>query len=177
VFASLALGGGYFHASSGAEEDTRTFSGGTFAGQMVLASRIGKGRTVAVGGTYLRDQVFALSSKDEVQDGDEPKLEDIAFGLWMLGFFTDVSFQQAPGLHLQTIVGVAGLSVDGAGRDTDTPSGLGFNLGVGYDLAVGKHLALGGLLRATYAPLDVSEVGGTTVSTLVPSLLLTATTR
>ena len=85
--------------------------------------------------------------------------------------------QQAPGLHLQTILGVGGLSVDGAGRDTDTPSGLAFNLGVGYDLSVGKHLALGGLLRATYARLDVSEVSGTTVSTLVPSLLLTATTR
>jgi hypothetical protein len=32
-------------------------------------------------------------------------------------------------------------------------------------------------LRATYAPLDINEVSGTTVNILVPALLLTATTR
>ena len=179
LFASLSLGAGYYYASSGSSEDARTFSGGTVAGQLVMAGRLGKSRMVAIGGSYLRDQVFALSSKDEVVDGDEPHLDDVAFGLWMLGFFSDFAFQQAPGLHIQAVAGLSGLSVEGAGRDSDTrtPFGLALNLGVGYDFSVGKHLALGGLLRATYAPLDVRESNGTTVSSLVPSLLFTATTR
>ena len=54
---------------------------------------------------------------------------------------------------------------------------LAFNLGVGYDLSVGRSLSLGALLRTTVAPLDVDESQGTTVTSLAPSLLLTATTR
>jgi hypothetical protein len=177
LFASLALGAGYFHANSGSSDDSRRFSGGTVAGQVVLAGRIGRSRTVALGGVYLRDQVFALSSKDEVIDGDEPHLNDVNFGLWLLGFFSDFAFQQAPGLHFQTIIGLGGLSVDAPDREADSPFGLAVNIGAGYDFRIAKHLALGALLRGTYAPLAIDENSGTTVTNFVPSLLLTATTR
>jgi hypothetical protein len=177
LFASLALGAGYFHANSGSSDDSRRFSGGTVAGQVVLAGRMGRSRTVSIGGVYLRDQVFALSSKDEVIDGDEPHLDDVSFGLWVLGFFSDFALQQAPGFHFQTVIGLGGLSVDAPDRDADNPFGLALNVGAGYDFRVAEHLALGALLRATYAPLSIDENSGTTVTNFVPSLLLTATTR
>jgi hypothetical protein len=176
-FSSLALGAGYFHANSGSSDDSRRFSGGTVAGQLVLAGRMGRSRTVAIGGSYLRDQVFALSSKDEVIDGDEPHLDEVSFGLWLLGFFSDFALQQAPGLHFQAVIGLGGLSVDAPDRDADSPFGLAVNVGAGYDFRIAKHLALGALLRATYAPLSIDESTGTTVTNFVPSLLLTATTR
>lgn len=177
LLASVAFGAGYFHARSGATDDRRTFSGGTVAWQLTLAGRLGQNRTVAIGGTFLRDHVFSLSSKDELTDGDEPDLDEVGFGLWMLGLFSDFAFQQAPGLHVQAIGGLSGLSVDAPGRDTDSPFGLALNLGVGYDFRVGRHFALGALLRATYAPLYVDESAGTSVATLAPSLLFIATTR
>jgi hypothetical protein len=121
--------------------------------------------------------VFALSSKDELVDGDEPHLDEVSFGLWVLGFFSDFALQQAPGLHFQAVVGLGGLSVDAPDRDADSPFGLALNVGAGYDFRIAKHLALGALLRATYAPLSIDESSGTTVTNFVPSLLLTATTR
>jgi hypothetical protein len=177
LFASLALGAGYFHANSGSSDDSRRFSGGTVAGQIVLAGRLGRRRTATIGGAYLRDQVLALSSKDELIDGDEPHLDEVSFGLWVLGFFSDFALQQAPGLHFQAVVGLGGLSVDAPDRDADSPFGLALNVGAGYDFRIAKHLALGALLRATYAPLSIDESSGTTVTNFVPSLLLTATTR
>ena len=163
--------------TSGADADTRRFSGGSFALQLVMAGRTGKKRTLAFGGAYLHDQVFALSSKDEVVDGDEPSLDNVSMALWLLGFFVDVAMQPEPGLHFQAIAGFGGMNVVAPSRDTDDPFGLAFNLGVGYDLSVGRYLSLGALLRTTVAPLDVDESQGTTVTSLAPSLLLTATTR
>jgi hypothetical protein len=175
-FAHLALGAGYFHASSGAQEDRRTFSGGTFSGQLAMGGRIG--RKTLIGGAYLHDEVFGLSSSDEVLDGDEPKLQGVSFALWAIGFFADVPVAVDPGLHFQMLLGIGTLAVarDDAG-DIDDPSGLLVNLGVGYDFRVGRHLALGALLRASYSPQDVEENSGTNVLAFVPALLLTATTR
>jgi hypothetical protein len=177
LFFAAGVGGGYFHATSGNENDTRRFSGGSLALQLVLAGRAGKGRTVTVGGAYLRDQVFGLAAHDEVIDGDEPTLEEVAFGLWLLGLFVDVAVKSAPGLHFQGVAGFSGIQVDAPDRDADSPFGLALNLGVGYDFQVTQHLALGALLRNTFAPLSVNEFNGTDVTTLAPSLLLTATTR
>jgi hypothetical protein len=177
LFSSLALGGGYFHASSSGSADKRTFAGGTVAGQLVLGGRVGKSRMMTIGGVYLRDQVVGLSAEDEVIDGDEPNLEQVAFGLWILGLFSDFAVQQAPGLHFQLVAGLSGLEVSEPGRDGENPFGLAVNAGVGYDFGVSRHVALGALLRATYAPLDVHEQNGTTVTSFVPALLLTATTR
>ena len=64
-----------------------------------------------------------------------------------------------------------------ASGDPDDPTGLMANLAAGYDFKVSNDLSLGALLRATYAPLDVNEVSGTTVYILVPALLITAATR
>ena len=50
-------------------------------------------------------------------------------------------------------------------------------LGVGYDFRLSPTVTVGGLLRATYAPLDSTEIqgnSGTVVKILVPALLLTA---
>jgi hypothetical protein len=132
---------------------------------------------VAVGGAYLRDQVFGLEAHDEVIDGDEPTLDDVAFALWLLGVFVDVAVQSAPGLHFQGVAGFSGLSVDAPNRTSDSPFGVALNVGVGYDLQVGQHMALGALLRSTFAPLSVNEGSGTDVNSFAPSLLLTATTR
>jgi hypothetical protein len=174
---SLGIGGGYFHATSGTDRDTRRFSGGSLALQLALGGRVGKTRTVTIGGAYLRDQVFGLAAHDEVIDGDEPTLDQVAFGLWLLGLFVDVAVKPAPGLHFQGIAGFSGIQVDAPDRDADTPFGLAVNLGVGYDFEITQHFALGALLRNTFAPLSVDESNGTDVTTLAPSLLLTATTR
>jgi hypothetical protein len=182
LFLSLALGGGFFHASSGNSNDTRTFSGGSVSGQLAIGGRL-RSRRVAIGGMYLHDSILGLSSKDSRIDGDEPNLKDVSFTFWALGFFTDIALQREPGLHVQGLLGVGSIWVS---RDTSSasepgdPTGLVANLGVGYDFSIGQHAAIGALLRATYAPLDVTETGtgnGTTVATLIPSLLLTATTR
>jgi hypothetical protein len=177
LFLSAGVGGGYFHATSGNENDTRRFAGGSLALQLVLAGRTGNTRTVTVGGAYLRDQVFGLAAHDEVIDGDEPTLEEVAFGLWLLGLFVDVAVQSVPGLHFQGVAGFSGIQVSAPDRDSDSPFGIALNLGVGYDFQVTQRLAVGALLRNTFAPLSVDEANGTDVSTLAPSLLLTATIR
>jgi hypothetical protein len=174
-FAHLALGGGYFHASSGAQEDRRTFSGGTFSAQLAMGGRVG--RKTLIGGAYLHDEVLGLSSNDEVIDGDEPTLKNIGFSLWAIGFFADIPVHVEPGLHFQMLLGIGTLAVSREESDTDNPNGLLVNLGVGYDLRVGQHLALGALLRASYSPQDVDENSGTSVLVFAPALLLTATTR
>jgi hypothetical protein len=157
-------------------EDTRTFSGGTFSGQLAMGGRIGK--KTLIGGAYLHDEVFGLSASDEVLDGDEPTLRDVSFALWAIGFFADVPVAVDPGLHFQMLLGIGTLAV---ARDQssgiDDPSGMLVNLGVGYDFRVGRHVALGALLRASYSPQDVEESTGTNVFAFVPALLLTATTR
>jgi hypothetical protein len=175
-FAHLALGAGYFHAGSGADDDTRTFSGGTVSGQLAMGGRIG-GKTL-IGGAYLHDEVLGLSARDEVLDGDEPTLQGVGFSLWAIGFFADVPLQVEPGLHFQMLFGIGTLAVArDEGSDIDDPNGLLVNFGVGYDFRVGRHLALGALLRASYSSQDVEENNGTKVLAFVPALLLTATTR
>ena len=161
LFRTWRSGGGFFHASSGSPDDTRTFSGGSVSGQLALGGRLGS-RRVAIGGMYLQDTVRGLSSKDERIDGDEPNLKDIRFTFWALGFFTDVALQAEPGLHFQALLGVGSLWVSRAGNNNNTPSdpvGFIMNAGVGYDFRIGRKLAVGALLRATYAPLDVTETG------------------
>lgn len=176
-YGTLQLGGGYFHATSGSEQDTRRFSGETISGQLAIGGRIGQGRNVALAGAFLRDQVVGLRSKDQRIDGDEPHLDDVTFGLWALGFLVDVAVQREPGLHFQGLVGVGALSASRPSGDPDDPTGLMASLAAGYDFEISNDWSLGALLRATYAPLDVNEVSGTTVRILVPALLITAATR
>jgi hypothetical protein len=171
----LQLGGGYFHAESGGDNDTRWFNGGSVSGQLAIGGRVG--RHVALAGAYLRDQVVGLTSKDQLIDGDEPHLGDATFALWAIGFLVDAKAQDDPGLHFQLLIGAGALSVSRQSRDADDPSGLMASLGVGYDFLASEHFALGALFRGTYAPLSVDESSGTTVYSIVPALLLTASTR
>ncbi len=176
-FATFQLGGGYFHATSGTSQDTRRFSGGTISGELAVGGRVGRKRNVALAAAFLRDQVVGLRSKDQKIDGDEPHLQDVTFALWAVGFLVDFAMQREPGLHFQALAGVGALSASRNSGDPDDPAGLMASLAAGYDFKVNDGLAFGALLRATYAPLDVSEVSGTTVNTLVPALLFTASTR
>lgn len=176
-YGTLQLGGGYFHATNDSEQDIRRFSGGTISGQLAIGGRVGRERNVALAGAFLRDQVVGLRSKDQRIDGDEPHLDDVTFGLWAIGFLVDGAVRREPGLHFQILVGVGALSVSRPSGDPDDPTGLMASLAAGYDFKVGNAWSLGALLRATYAPLDVNEVSGTTVHIVVPALLLTAATR
>lgn len=176
-YGTFQLGGGYFHATSGAEQDTRRFSGGTVSGQLAIGGRIGRKRNVALAGAFLRDQVIGLRSKDQRIDGDEPDLHDATFALWAVGFLVDFALERQPGLHFQALAGVGALSVSRSSGNPDDPTGLMVSLAAGYDFKVAEGLALGALLRATYAPLEVTETSSTSVNTLVPALLLTASTR
>jgi hypothetical protein len=176
-YGTLQLGGGYFHASSGSDDDTRRFRGGTISWQVAMGGRVGRERNVALAGAFLRDQVIGLRSKDQRIDGDEPNLDDVTFGLWAVGFLVEAAAQREPGLHFQLLLGVGGLSVSRRSGDPDDPTGLMASLAAGYDFKVGNDWSLGALLRATYAPLDVNEVSGTTVRIVVPALLMTVATR
>jgi hypothetical protein len=176
-YGTLQLGGGYFHATSGSDDDSRRFSGGTISGLLAIGGRVGQQRNVALAGAFLRDQVVGLRSKDQRIDGDEPNLDDVTFGLWAVGFLVEAAAQREPGLHFQVLLGVGGLSVSRPSGDPDDPTGLMASLAAGYDFKVGNDWSLGALLRATYAPLDVDEVSGTTVRIVVPALLLTVATR
>ena len=175
-YGTLQLGGGYFHATSGSDDDTRRFSGGTISGQLAIGGRVGRGN-VALAGAFLRDQVIGLRSKDQRIDGDEPNLDDATFGLWAVGFLVEAAAQREPGLHLQILLGVGALSVSRPSGDPDDPTGLMASLAAGYDFKVGNDWSLGALLRATYAPLEVNELSGTTVRIVVPALLMTVATR
>jgi hypothetical protein len=176
-YGTLQLGGGYFHATSGSDDDTRRFSGGTVSGQLAIGGRVGHERNVALAGAFLRDQVVGLRSRDQRIDGDEPHLDDATFGLWAIGFLVDVAARREPGLHFQGLVGVGALSVSRRSGNPDDPTGLMASLAAGYDFKVGNDWSLGALLRTTYAPLDVDELTGTTVRIVVPALLITAATR
>lgn len=174
-FAQAHLGGGYFHATSGASDDTRTFSGGSVSWGFALGGRIG--RYVTIAGAFSRNEIVGVRYKDAVVDGDEPDLHGLSFALWMVGPLLEVRPQEGPGLYLQGVIGPGVLSVSGRKTSVDNPSGLMGSLAIGYDFDVGEHWALGGQLRATYAPFDVREVAGTQVDVLVPALLLTAANR
>jgi hypothetical protein len=90
----------------------------------------------------------------------------------------EAAAQRAPGLHFQGLVGVGALSVSRPSGDPEDPTGLMASLAAGYDFKVSNDWSLGVLLRATYAPLDVNEVAGSsTVGILVPALLVTVATR
>lgn len=177
LFSTLQLGGGYFHATSGADPDLRSFRGGTISGLLAVGGRLGRTSNVALAGAFLRDQVLGLRSRDQRIDGDEPNLADVTFGLWAIGLLLDVATQTEPGLHFQAFAGVGALSASRNVGDPDDPTGLMASVAAGYDFRVGARWAVGGLLRATYAPLDVRESTGTVVYITVPALLLTVTTR
>jgi hypothetical protein len=173
-YASLGVGPGLFRATSGSTGDRRSFSGGTVSGRVALGAQLSR---VALGGAFYYDHVYALSSEDEVIDGDEPSLKDRRFTLSGLAFFTNVALADDRRPYLELSFGFGSLGTSRAGS-TDDPGGPLLGVGAGYEILAGEHTALGLLARLTYAPFSVNEGGGgTKVETFVPALLLTGTAR
>jgi hypothetical protein len=173
---ALGVGPGFFYATSGKPDDSRRFSGGSVSGQLMVGGRIG--RRFVLGGAYLRDQIFALSSKDAVRDGDEPDLSNVSFMLSAFGVAGDVYLrEQGGGPHIQLFLGLGSLAVQGRSQqNVDEPSGTLMSAGFGYDFWSSDALALGALLRVNWAQFEVRETStGVDVNGFLPALLLTGT--
>lgn len=172
--AGFGAGPGLLVAHSGAASDTRSFSGGSVSFGVSIGGRIG--RHFVLGGAYLRDQIFSLSSKDERVDGDEPDLDGISFAYSAIGVLGEIYFMERGGPRLELFVGQGFLDVRGrSSTRIDDPSGALLGAGVGYDFPVSPDVSLGVLLRVNSAQFDVNESSGTDVDSLIPALLFTAT--
>jgi hypothetical protein len=172
-YMSLSVGPGLFRAHNSATVDERHFSGGATAVELFLGGRIGS--VVAVGGGYIHEQVFSLSSKDDLPNGNEPDLSDTTLSTDSLVFFQDLSVPSAPGLHFPLYVGFSVLTEHAVTSRSSDPTVFLFGGGVGYDFDVGSHFRLGGVLRASLGDYTITEQTGTDVTVFVPALLLTAT--
>jgi hypothetical protein len=172
--AGFGAGPGLLVAHSGVASDTRSFSGGSVSFAVLMGGRIG--RHFVLGGAYLRDQIFSLSSKDERVDGDEPDLSGISFAYSAIGVLGEVYFMERGGPRLELFVGQGFLDVRGRSSSrVDDPSGALLSAGAGYDFAVSPDVSLGVLLRVNSAQFEVRESNGTDVDSLIPALLFTAT--
>jgi hypothetical protein len=175
-YASASLGPGLLFAGTDSSTDARTFEGTTLAVSIAMGGRIGD--HVAIGGTYLRDQVLSMSVEDEVIDGDEPNLDDIGFSFDRFGFFIELHPMTEDGLHFQGFLGFGDLNTHRPnGDEADDPSGVVFALAGGYEWLLSEKFRLGGLLRLSYASLSVDETGvnGANVEAFLPTLVVTAT--
>jgi hypothetical protein len=176
-FARLAVGPGLFRAGTGSSSDTRHFSGGAVSGELALGGTLGAG--FVLGGSVLVNRVFALSSKDDVIDGDEPSLDGVSFTLDVLGMFADFYPDPKSGLDFHLFLGTGVLATTRPGNPgVDDPSGLVVSGGVGYDWFVAEQFSLGVHARLTAGTLNVVESVGsstTSVTTLVPALLAAGT--
>lgn len=174
IYLQLGVGPGLFRAHNSSISDERHFTGGSVSGHFVVGGRAG--RIVALGAAYVHDQIFSLSAKDELIDGDEPNLEHTNIGIDSLGFFTDLSVPSARGLHFPLYMGFSVLSQH-TGDDSRSSEATLLMLGggVGYEFDVGSHFYLGGLLRASVGDYKMREINGTEITCFVPALMLTAT--
>jgi len=127
-----------------------------------------------LGAAYLRDQIFALSSKDELVDGDEPDLSNTSFVYNAIGVVGDIYFLDGGGPRVQLFVGPGFLDVRGRSNSrVDDPDGITYSAGVGYDFLVGSDIQVGALLRVNWAQFDVRESNRTDVDSVIPALLFT----
>jgi hypothetical protein len=176
-FARLAVGPGLFRAWTSTSPDTRHFSGGAVAGELSLGGTPGKG--FVIGGSVLLNSVFALSSKDDVIDGDEPSLAGVSFSLDAVGPFVDFYPDPKSGLDFHFFLGTGWLATTRPGApNVDEPSGIVVSGGGGYDWFVAEQLSLGVHARLTVGSLSVNESSGatsTSVTALVPALLVAGT--
>lgn len=177
-FFRFAAGPGLFRAASGTSPDNRHFSGGTVHLEAAIGLTPAKG--FVVGLAYLRSMVFSLTSRDDVIDGDEPTLEDVAFTVSTGGVFVDIYPDPKSGLHVGGFLGVGSLLTGREG--IDVPSGATLSAMGGYEWFVADQWSLGVIARATVGFYDVSETSSfvstsnrTDVSFFVPALLMGAT--
>lgn len=185
-FTRLALGSGVFTAGSGSSADSRRFVG------LPVSFEAYFGGTptpyVSLGGGYARDAIGRLSSKDEQQDGDEPRLDDTSFYLEQLAGFVELHPSRGSPFYGFATLGWGTLNVRKAGDDFELPffswashlagadpSGVIATLGGGYESWIGKSWALGISGRLLAGLLDSEELygEGTAVTLLMPSLLVT----
>jgi hypothetical protein len=170
-----AVGPGLFRAWTGGA-DTRHFSGGTVSGEISMGGTPGKG--FVFGGSLLLNKVFALSSHDDIVDGDEPSLDGVGFSLNAFGVFADFYPDPKGGLDFHLFLGLGTLVTTRPNdRNLDQPTGALLSAGVGYDWFVGPQLSLGVHARVSGGNLDVNETatGDRTVTTLVPAILFAVT--
>jgi hypothetical protein len=184
-FARLSLGTGYFAAASGASDDRRTFA----AAPLSLEADLGgtPAPWLGLGASYTRDDLLGLSSEDEVTDGDEPNLDELAFQLETLGFFVSLyPDDRAPFygfasfgfgiLHVRSsddgpTLPLFSLFPDDAGVD---PTGYAATLGGGYDWWLSDRWTIGVSGRLLGARLSTDDGGVSThVNVFMPSLALT----
>ena len=183
-FARLSLGAGYFAAASGASQDRRTFAGAPISLEADLGGT--PAPWLGLGGGYTRDVIFGLSSEDEVIDGDEPNLDDLAFQLETLSFFISL-YPHATSpfygfvslgygvLHVRSSddgpeLPLFSLSSDDGGAD---PTGYAVTLGGGHDWWLSDTWTIGVSGRLLGARLSTDDGGiSTHVNVFVPSVAL-----
>jgi hypothetical protein len=172
--ASAAVGPGMFFGNSGLSPDIRRFRGGTVSFAASMGFHLSP--EVSLAATYLRDQVFALSARDTVVDGDEPNLDNISFFLSSAGVLLDFEVLKRPEIHMAVAACRGQLFVDGRGSSSvDNPAGWVFALTSSVEFRIHQLFTVGGAFRFTYAPLSVSEVApDRSVNVFIPALLLTA---
>jgi hypothetical protein len=130
---------------------------------------------VVIGGGYLQQRAFALSSEDSVVDGDEPDLEGYGLTLHSLAFVIDCYLQREAGVHLQGWLGPAQLHVrPPSNEDGSSATGWLVQLGGGYDWRLGRQVSLGALASISHARLGGRETFGASFAlrTVVPGLYL-----
>jgi hypothetical protein len=177
--ARATLGPGYFYAANksfSASGDRRVLQGGTASLALAFGGVTNTGFLV-LGGSYVRDAVFALSAKDSIVDGDEPDFTGYGMTLHSLGFFADVYFGPESGTHVQALVARGTLRVDNpSGSDRNNPDGLVVGLGIGHEFWLANHFLVGPLLAVSHGLLKVDETGSmVTMRTLIPTLSVTGT--
>ena len=188
-FTRLALGSGVFSAGSGSARDTRSFLGLPVSFEAYLGGT--PSPYLSLGGGYARDAVGRLSSTDERNDGDEPRLDDTSFYLEQLAAFLELYPSASSPYYGFVTLGMGTLNVRKTGDDFELPlfswashlagadpSGVIATLGGGYESWIAKRWALGISMRVLVGVLSSEEIGTeTAVNVLMPSLLLTLSYR
>lgn len=157
-YARIALGPGYANAKTDDSVDTRTITGAAASLSLSLGGRVSP--YVAFGAAYRRDRLFAVRSRDEVLDGDEPDLTDTWFSIDRAGLFLELFPDPDGGWAIGGFLGYGDFNShrpDGA--EADDPSGWFLGLGVGHDWALSERWHAGVRVRLDYSAMTVDETG------------------
>ncbi len=169
--ASFRLGTGAYFARAGSDADERRLSGTPLGGVAFVGAKLDP--RAALGLTLTWHSVFAVAVRDEVENGDEPRLRR---GLRQRSLGLGLAWRAQPG------PGWAGLASLGFGQivvpkpETARPFGLQSHLSVGHDWSLGARWLLGLCADLTLARMNVDEGAGPRgVSSLIPALSVSAT--
>jgi len=185
-FTRLALGSGVFTAGSGSAADSRRFLGVPVSFEAYFGGT--PSSQLSLGAGYGRDAIGLLSSSDEQNDGDEPRLADTSFYLEQLAGFLELYPSPSSPFYGFATLGIGTLNVrkqddpfelplfswlshlDGA-----DPSGFIVSLGGGYERWIGESWAVGisGRVLGAFLASNEVSVDGTAVTVIMPSVLVT----